>query len=509
MFDILLIFRSHFVALVSDIEKAFHQISIILKHRNYLRFLWVDDVFKNSPSIVKLRLARVVFGVTSSPFLLSGTVRNRVSSYHFDPEFVMQVLRSFFVDDFSGGSKTRTAAFELYKKLKIRLLEAQFNFTKWSTNDKQLRLLISQIEGTEIPAAMLYGILWDDENDEFIFNFKEVLEIANNFNITKRNVLEALSAFYDPLGFIQPIVMSMKIFFQKLYIEKLEWDAELSGSKAMEWQKLVEVLKTEDVVRVGRKYSSKAFNEDEIFRTELHGFSNASSLAHGANIYLRTLYKSGLIEVNLIRSKSRVAPMKTITIPRLELLGNLLLSRLMNSVKLALKKELKFDKSYYWTDSKITVSWIKLVEKEYNVFVENRVQEIWNLTDIKESFYVGTLNNPADMITRQNFKNIAKKNVWWHRPSFLINDTKFNEKVIQLEIHLESDIEIQNQSNICLTFHSADKINLTDVVNIEKFSSLLKLTRIIAFICRFMDNLKLRKSNTQNKIQVNPILQPR
>ena len=195
MFDILLRFRSHFVAL--DIEKAFHQISIIPEHRNYLRFLWVDDVFKNSASIVKLRLARVVFGVTSSPFLLNGTVRNHVSSYDFDPEVVIQVPRSFFVDDFSGGSKTTTAAFELYKKLKIRFLEGQFNLTKWRTNDKQLRLLISQIEGTEIPVARskVLGILCDDENDEFIFNFKEVLEIANNFNITKRNVLKTLLRF--------------------------------------------------------------------------------------------------------------------------------------------------------------------------------------------------------------------------------------------------------------------------------------------------------------------------
>ena len=158
---------------------------------------------------------------------------------------------------------------------------------------------------------------------------------------------------------------------------------------------------------------------------------------------------------------------------------------------------------------KITLSWIKSVEKEYNVFVENRVQEIRKLTNIKEWFYVDTSNNPADMITRKNFKNIAKKNVSWHGPSFFINDARFNEKVMQPEIHLESDIEIQNQSNVCLTFRSANKINLTDVVNIDKFSSLLKLKRIIAFICHFMDNLKLRKSNTQNKIQVNSIFQPR
>ena len=102
---------------------------------------------------MKLRLARVVFGVTSSPFLLNRTVRNHLSSYHFHPEFAMQVLLSFFVDYFSRGSKTTTAAFGLYKKLKKRFLEGQFNLTTWRTNDMQLRLLISQIERTEIPVA--------------------------------------------------------------------------------------------------------------------------------------------------------------------------------------------------------------------------------------------------------------------------------------------------------------------------------------------------------------------
>ena len=159
----------HFVALVSDIDKAFHQISIIPEHRNYLRFLWVDDVFKKSPSIVKLCLAWVGFGVTSSLFLLYGTVWNHVSNYHLDPEIDD--------DDFSGESKTTTEAFELYKKLKKIFLEGQFSLTKWRTSDKQLHLLISPIKGTEIPVARskVLDMSWGDENDAFIFNFKEML----------------------------------------------------------------------------------------------------------------------------------------------------------------------------------------------------------------------------------------------------------------------------------------------------------------------------------------------
>ena len=106
-----------------------------------------------------------------------------------------------------------------------------------------------------------------------------MLEIANNISITKRNVLGTLPAFCDPLGFIQPILMSMKIFFQKFSISQLEDDAELPDSKTMKWQKFVEVWKTEEVVNVGWKYSTKAVDEDEILGTELHGFGDTYS--HG------------------------------------------------------------------------------------------------------------------------------------------------------------------------------------------------------------------------------------
>ena len=79
---------------------------------------------------MKLLLGRVVFGVTSLPFLLNSTVPNHVSSYQFDPEFIIQVRRSFFVDDFSGRSKTTTAAFELYKKLKKKIFEGSIQYDK-------------------------------------------------------------------------------------------------------------------------------------------------------------------------------------------------------------------------------------------------------------------------------------------------------------------------------------------------------------------------------------------
>ena len=94
-----------------------------------------DDVFKNEPTITRNRFARVVFGVTSFPFLLNGTVRKHTEKYDYDTEFVERVLRSFFVDDFTGGEKDLLKAFTLFQKLKLRFLEGLFHLRKWRTND--------------------------------------------------------------------------------------------------------------------------------------------------------------------------------------------------------------------------------------------------------------------------------------------------------------------------------------------------------------------------------------
>ena len=140
IYDILLRFRTFVYALTADIEKAFLQISIIDKdHRNFLRFLWFDDVFSNESTIVRNRFARVVFGATSSPFLLNGVVRKHVGQYDFDDEFVQKVIDSFYVDDFSGGANSLEGVNELFKKLKLRFIDGAFNLRKWRTNEPNLR----------------------------------------------------------------------------------------------------------------------------------------------------------------------------------------------------------------------------------------------------------------------------------------------------------------------------------------------------------------------------------
>ena len=146
--DILLRFRTHKTALTADIEKAFLMISVAPHHRDVLRFLWVDDISKQSPKIVTLRFTCVVFGVSSSPFLLNATIKHHVEKYKdAHPEFVNMFTRSIYVDDVTYGASDDNATFELYVKSKKVLAEGGFNLRKFSSNSQSLQRRINTSEG--------------------------------------------------------------------------------------------------------------------------------------------------------------------------------------------------------------------------------------------------------------------------------------------------------------------------------------------------------------------------
>ena len=202
-FDILLRFRAQVIALNADIEKAFHQISVDNDDIDYLTFLWLDNIFFDQPTITRNRFARVIFGVTSSPFCLNSTIRKYVNQYSDDPEFVNKALKLFFVDDFISGGESNEKAFELFLKLRNRFKEYHLNLRKWKTNSAQLNDLIynenKEIHTTDnnTPKKVL-GVTWNNKTDTLIYYFSDLIKEAKLLKPTKRNVLKILSSFYDP-----------------------------------------------------------------------------------------------------------------------------------------------------------------------------------------------------------------------------------------------------------------------------------------------------------------------
>ena len=418
LYDVLLRFRAHEIALTSDITKAFSQISVDTQDRDYLRFLWFDNIFSEQPTVVRNRFARMVFGVTSSPFGLNGTIRKHAKSYQFDEKFYQSVIQSFFVDDFVGGEQTINTTLELFKKLRLRFLEGHFWLRKWRTNNETLRSRIKEITQEKTYETnneeKILGLAWNDKKDIFIYDFSNIIEMTKSMQPTKRNLLKILSSFYDPLGIIQPILISLKILLQQIHKSKIGWDDELVDSLKEGWLKCLSEIEEFERIEVDRRF-------EEVMRvTRLFGvnFMVLVTLVikhFGACVYVRSVCLSGRVNVKLLTSKSRVAPLKDCTIPRLELMGNLLLATLVTSVKKALENTVELHKTVFWTDSQVTLAWIKSYKKEFKTFVENRLQKIRELTNASDWFYVKSAENPADIITKTRTILLKDDVIWLER----------------------------------------------------------------------------------------------
>ena len=488
LYDILLRFRSYPIALTADIEKAFFQISIARQDRDYLRFLWFNDITSKTPSIVKYRFTRVPFGLNSSPFVLNGTLKKHTEKFANDIDFVTKTRDSLYVDDFTGGDDNIVAATKLHSKLNNRFQSANFNFRKWRTNDPMLRSLIAD-EDLNCESQKILGVKWDDREDTLIFDLNEIAATTDTQQaLTKRIMLRTLSSFFDPLGMLQPIIVGLKIMFQEACKFTKDWDQTLPNDIQQKWFKRINEIHELKSIKVNRTYA-KIDPLDPVSSHEIHGFSDASNDAYGASVYLKSIHESGNTQISLVSSKSKVAPIKMQTnpdpetTPRLELLGNLLLARLTNTVVDALKHRYKAERVLYWTDSTASLSWIK-TNLEAKAFVENRIKEIRKRTDKNNWFHVKGENNPADIITRNiSVKDLTNNTLWWNGPAELRLSTDEQMTLNINNTNLPPPQEIKKQTSTNIAVDSS-----TSPIKIERFNRLNKLYRVTAYVMRFVNN---------------------
>ena len=169
--------------------------------------------FSDQPKILRKRFARVIFGVTCSPFLLNEAIRKHAKNYEFDIDFVNKILDSFYVDDFTGGESDFYKALDLFKKLKLRFLDGHFHLRKRRTNDPKPREIISENTSNSLQPEKILGILWEEVDDMLVFDFSEISEIYKTLDIKKRNFLKILAMFYDPIGLLH--LINLKRFFRR------------------------------------------------------------------------------------------------------------------------------------------------------------------------------------------------------------------------------------------------------------------------------------------------------
>ena len=510
LFEILLRFRAYNVAIIGDIEKAFLQIVLNHKQRDFVRFLWYKDIkkinFENfaNNELVEYRMCRILFGINSSPFILNAILRRHIKTAEHDPEFVNKFINALHVDDLTTGENTVLKAMDFITKAKEHMAKASFNLRKFQSNSKELETMIQNEFGekdnpTVEGKTKVLGVSWDKETDKICFDF-EKMKLKFKLNPTKREVLQAIASIFDPLGLINPIVVKFKCFFQKLCIKDLGWDDAIEGDLLKIWQNLVREFDAINEITFNRKYEGC----NKIKEVQLHGFSDASENSYGACVYVRIKTKDNEIKTSLVTSKSRVNPVNKLTIPRLELMGLLLMSRLVNNTRKHLSIVYDIEKTVVWTDSSVAFAWTVNSDKSYERFIENRLIEIRNNLNGIELKLIDTKSNPADIVSRGcKPSDLMLNSLWFKGPDFLI-----------LPESQWPNFKVGDKfKETCLLVNEEKKIyhgpNLSEIVDIKKFSELQKLLRVTAWVYRYISNLRkkkeerrLDKNNINNK-QIN------
>jgi len=513
LFDILIRFRCHKVVLVGDIEKAFLNIEVDKGDRDCLRFLWVEDVLQDNLKVVVYRFCRVVFGLNASPFLLNGTLRHHISLYEdADPEFVRKMVDGFYVDDLVTGECAADRAYKLYEKARDRLAEGGFRLRKWKTNDRELKVSIdpqkqSGSTGSKVvrldeeetyakatlglaaqgcaKSEKVLGVVWDSELDVIKFMLTPIADKAEGLVPTKRNVLSILAGVFDPLGVIGPVTVSMKMLFQDLCSRGFKWDEELTGEVSNRLKAWIEDLHRAKEITINRCVNR--FTPGKVTKCYLHGFGDASKKAYCSVIYLVCHTDAG-VSVELLTSKTRVAPLKALSIPRLELMSAWMLAKQMRAVLGALESEVEITGTRLWLDSKTALYWI-MNRGEWKQFVQHRVNEILKLTSKKDWGHCPGESNPADLGSRGVIATKLKQSqIWWEGPSWLAGTLTDWPATTVTNKTLETSEE--EKKSTVLIVNVEKPVGIKEVVSIERYGGLRKLIRVTAWVKRFVYNLQ-------------------
>ncbi|UYV74052.1 hypothetical protein LAZ67_11001974, partial [Cordylochernes scorpioides] len=392
------------------------QIGIREEDRDYLRFLWYDK----EGNVMVLRHARVVFGITTSPYLLLAALFHHLNKAPEHWQETAELLRESLYIDNCVASFSKVTDMEKFVDEAQRLLaSAHFNLRDWTSNVTSI-----MCDGPRSDRGRLLGMTWNQEKDTLACSL-ENLEIQGPIN--KRKVA-------GQIGVSESIAIPRWLCYREEH-------------------------------RIG---------------TTLHVFCDASKASYATCIFLR-IESEQEVTCQLVQARSRVAPLKGTTIPRLELLACLVGARLVNNVV----RDLKFEdmERFYWTDSMNALHWIK-GKDNWATFVMNRVMEIRSLSETEDWYHVPGCLNPADLPSRGCLADSLERSKWWEGPSWLRRPRR---DWSHREIYPDPDIVNSEKRKIVLT---STCIEREKDQYYYRFSNYYKILRVTAWMNRFLTNAR-------------------
>lgn len=339
--------------------------------------------------------------------------------------------------------------------------------------DQEKQQAIPVYEANEL--IKLLGLTWDPKADTFHIASPSISSSAAK-PATKRTIYSEVAKLFDPLGLFSPVIVVAKLLVQHLWKTKQGWDEPVEKECQQKWNELQQALPQLALIHVPRRVTS----DDAVF-FELHGFADASTVAYGACCYVRSVFSDGSAKLVLLASKSKVAPLHDLSIPRKELCAALLLTRLLQKVIPAMQME--FREVSLWSDSTIVLAWLKKPLEQLQTFVRNRVAEICSNTADYQWKYVSSKNNPADIVSRGQLPEaLCQNRLWQHGPEFLACSN--------YEMEVVDSVLPEPLPEMKTVVAAVVKIDSAVFQFMYDCSDFRKVQRIMAYVRRFVENCR-------------------
>ncbi|XP_037930364.1 uncharacterized protein LOC119665129, partial [Teleopsis dalmanni] len=496
LFSILLRFRMHKYVLKTDVEKMYRQIWVNKDDRNLQLIMWRENP---TEPLNYYQLNTVTYGTRAAPYLATRCLTKLADEYQGNYLYgATSLKKDFYVDDGLIGADTINEALLIQQQLITILDKAGMKLKKWCANNPKLLHGIAtedqevnlNFDSKETQFTKTLGLLWLPKSD----SFRIKVNSRDHSHTTKRSMSSDLAHIYDPLGLIGPILVTGKILLQGAWQLKLDWDDDLPSEIRKQWTSYREDLALLDNATVVRHvFSSQGYSH-----VELHAFCDASEKAYGAAVYIRTVQKDKTIKLNLLCSRSRVAPIKSQTIPRLELCAALLAAELMARVKLDLGYQDKA--TYFWTDSQIVLSWINNHPGKLPVYVAHRIVKILRLTIPEQWRHVPSKQNPADILSRGlKPREFSSCYMWLYGPLFLYQPKPLWPAPFKRELIVEDNtvvlaLSAQQPTNEHAWVYSIHSRNLFTHVQ-----------KVVGYVLRFTKNARKPKESRPETMQLSPM----
>ena len=488
LLGVLLRFRLNQVAFMGDIEAMFYMVHVPPDQWDLLRFLWWPDG-DTTKDLVECQMMVHIFGGISSPTCSNFALRKTASDHasEFPVEVTKMLGNDFYVDDLLKSVATTNGAIDLIKDVCKLCKLGGFHLTKFISNEREVIESIPVEDRTKnvksldlmdsLPIERALGVHWSIEND--CLGFKITLK---DTPLTKRGVLSTISSIYDPLGFAAPFLLQGKLLMQKLSKDKADWDSPLSDAARVEWEAWRHGLPELEKISVPRCIVPKDFGQ--VNSISLHHFSDGSLKGYGVVSYVRAVNDAGKIHCSILTGKSRVAPLRVMTVPRMELTAATVAVKVSHFLNQEL--QINITKECFWTDSNVVLGYIANDAKRFHIFVANRIQTIHDFSEVHQWNHVPTDLNPADDASKGLCTSqISRTNRWFTGPEFLWKEDVEWPKSSEIFDVSSGDKEIKK---VLKTSRIVVKDSLIDFF--ERFSSWLKCVRVMALVLRYVSRIK-------------------